>query len=127
MLRTWPHSVIWANYEWISCSEPNKKNILPSTAQGCCFQRKTSYAPAAITAHLEWLVHMAYSNCISFWGSWITEIVQALSDTKNTVFIALMVEIMKDVNVKKRYCMFKRCYVFKSSHNVTGSIQNITA
>jgi len=23
--------------------------------------------------------------------------------------------------------MFKRCYVFKSSHNLTGSIQNITA
>ena len=33
MLRTWPHSVIRANYEWISCSEPKKKifcQVLPT-------------------------------------------------------------------------------------------------
>jgi len=32
-------------------NQKKKKNVLPSTTQGCCFQ--TSYAPAATTAHLE--------------------------------------------------------------------------
>ena len=36
-------------------------------------------------------------------------------------------DVNVNVNIKKRYCMFKRCFVFKISHNITGSIQNVTA
>jgi predicted alpha/beta hydrolase len=66
-------------------------------------------------------------HILTDWSSWLTatayyvedleviEIIQAFPDTKNAAFVALVREIMKDVNVKKRYFMYERDVSLKAA------------